>query len=88
MWRHSMGHDKLRFANVSGVLTESLLNGFDMSEIQRNDTIPKEFVKYHAVVPVGSDYDERQRDACAMFYLRFGAWRYDGTATLKYPVIS
>lgn len=58
MWRYSVGYNKLRFANASCVQAEILLNGFDMSEIQRNDTVPKESVKHRAVVPVGSGCDE------------------------------
>lgn len=60
---HSMGHDKLCFPNVSCVQAEILLNGLDMSEVQGNDAVPQEFVKHRTVVPVGSGYDERQRDA-------------------------
>lgn len=71
---HSMGHDKLRFSDVSCVQAEILLNGLDMSEVQGDDTVPQEFVKHRTVVPVGSGCDERQRDAiCVHQYILFAS---------------
>lgn len=60
---HAVGQHKLRFADVSGVQAKVLLDRFDMSEIQRNNAIPKKLGKGRAIVPIGSGYDERQRDA-------------------------
>ena len=76
MWFHSMGQHKLFFSNVSRIQAKILLNGFDVSEIQRNNAIPKKFVKYRAIVSIGSGCDERQRDAICVHQQVFFCFRF------------